>query len=584
MNVQRSPNEHPPTAMSAPPLSQPRPTVDSSPFTASAPATVVCGLESVGKTQLLASLTGRLPLPENFRGSTLACETYRDGALRWTDTPGLYRESETETARAALAELATADRVVLVARADRCLEQISTLLPVVAGKGGFVVLTFADRLPDGADREGGVARLSKAIGLPVFAVDARRLDPATAASLREAAASERMGHTFPEALDEALTEPFPPSDRRPQLLEKIVSNPLAALALLFLPAGLAVVNANRFADWLYEPLGTLLEPLLARIAAWPSLPAALFGGDYGLVAMFPFLILYAAPTILVFSAILAIYKSSGLIDRLSVALHPWLRPFGIGGRDLVRVVMGFGCNVPAVIASRACHSCSRGACVSAISFGSACSYQLPATLAVFAAAGMAGMGLVYLVVLAATTLIYLRFTTPKALRLAGNALLLLPADPLHPPSWRGVWREVAVNLKQFVVLAFPVFVAICFAAAALAWTGALDWLAKALTPVMTLFNLPGEAATAVVLGSIRKDGLAIGLLDSDWGALKVALETPAQVLTAVYLAGVLLPCLVTLFTIGKEMRWNFAAKLAGRQMAWAAGFSLLIAWVGELFA
>jgi Fe2+ transport system protein B len=141
---------------------------------------------------------------------------------------------------------------------------------------------------------------------------------------------------------------------------------------------------------------------------------------------------------------------------------------------------------------------------------------------------------------------------------------------------------MAGNLKQFVVMALPVFVVICFAAAALAWLGVLDWLGRVLTPVMALFNLPGEAATAVVLGSIRKDGLAIGLLDSDWGALKVALATPAQVLTAVYLAGVLLPCLVTLYTIGREMRWKFALKLCVRQMAWASGFSLVIAWVGAL--
>ena len=112
--------------------------------------------------------------------------------------------------------------------------------------------------------------------------------------------------------------------------------------------------------------------------------------------------------------------------------------------------------------------------------------------------------------------------------------------------------------------------------------GVLDWLATILTPVMSIFNLPGDAATAVVLGSIRKDGLAIGLLDSDWGTLKVAIETPAQVLTAVYLAGVLLPCLVTLFTIGREMSWKFATQLCLRQMAWAAGFSFMIAWVGAL--
>ncbi len=138
--------------------------------------------------------------------------------------------------------------------------------------------------------------------------------------------TEETGRSFPAELPANLADPFPVRAARPGLLEKIVSNPLVALALLFLPAGLAVVNANRFADWLYEPLGALMKPVLARIAEWPGLPAALFGGDYGLVAMFPFLILYAAPTILVFSAILAVYKSTGLIDRLSVALHPGCGP------------------------------------------------------------------------------------------------------------------------------------------------------------------------------------------------------------------------------------------------------------------
>ncbi len=93
--------------------------------------------------------------------------------------------------------------------------------------------------------------------------------------------------------------------------------------------------------------------------------------------MVPFLFLYALPTILLFSFILSVLKSSGLVDRFTSVLHPWLRPFGLEGRDLVRVIMGFGCNVPAVINSRACSGCTRAACVGAIAFGAACSYQLP---------------------------------------------------------------------------------------------------------------------------------------------------------------------------------------------------------------
>ncbi|HRQ90346.1 MAG TPA: GTPase domain-containing protein, partial [Bacteroidia bacterium] len=100
-----------------------------------------------------------------------------------TDTPGLYRESETDTARAALVELSDADRVVVVARADRALEELRSLLPVVAGKSGFVILTFADRLPSAADAERGAREWSRILGMPVFAVDARRIGGATQAAI-----------------------------------------------------------------------------------------------------------------------------------------------------------------------------------------------------------------------------------------------------------------------------------------------------------------------------------------------------------------------------------------------------------------
>ena len=133
-------------------------------------------------------------------------------------------------------------------------------------------------------------------------------------------------------------------------------------------------------------------------------------------------------------------------------------------------------------------------------------------------------------------------------------------------------------------MAFPIFVAICLIVSLLDWFGVLGWLSIALAPVMACFNLPGDAATAVILGSIRKDGIAIGLLDNVGGAFNVSLNSSTQVLTAVYLAGVLLPCLVTVLTIIREMRWKFAAKLCARQILWATGFAMIIAWGGTLFS
>ncbi|MEO0414207.1 MAG: nucleoside recognition domain-containing protein [Verrucomicrobiota bacterium] len=546
-----------------------------------APRVLAVGMESVGKTRLLSTLSGNSPKSENFKGSTLTCESYYTDSVIWIDSPGLCRDSETEAMEATLQALDQSEKILLVIRADRAEKQLESLLPMVEGRTGFMVLTFSDRFSKDVDKAKMVADFETALGIPVLAADARNLSDHCKDSIVEMAQRE-PGSTFQNTPIDQLVKKYPANPPTVTAFQNFVSHPLAAIFLLLLPAIVAVILANGLADSLYDTVNNAISPIRERINQWPALLTALFAGDYGLISMLPFLLLYALPTTLAFSAILAVYKSTGLIDRLSVALHPWLRPIGIGGRELVRVVMGFGCNVPAVIASRSCSSCSRGTCVSAISFGSACSYQLPATLAVFGAAGMPWLGVVYIAVLAITTLIYLRFTTPKALRLASNQLLLPESDPLQKPSIKGVLQEVWDDFRQFLVMSLPIFVAICFGAALLSFLGVFGLLSKLLTPLMAAFRLPGDAATAVVLGSIRKDGIAIGILDSDWGSLKLGLETPSQVLTAVYLAGVLLPCIVTLFTMARELHWSFAVKTCLRQMAWASGFSLVIAWIGAL--
>ena len=135
-------------------------------------------------------------------------------------------------------------------------------------------------------------------------------------------------------------------------------------------------------------------------------------------------------------------------------------------------------------------------------------------------------------------------------------------------------------MRDFLTMAIPIFIGMCFVAGMFQWSGALEWLMRSLEPVMAVFNLPPEAALAVVLGSVRKDGLAIGMLNSDWTSLKAPLETPIQILTAVYLASVLLPCLVTVLAVAREMRINFTLRMVGRQACFATLFSLCIAWGG----
>ncbi|MEM9226929.1 MAG: nucleoside recognition domain-containing protein [Verrucomicrobiota bacterium] len=553
-----------------------------SPTKAKRSVVVVLGLESVGKSSLLSALTGRLAKSSALAGTTLRCEYYTDTSWDWVDTPGMVTGSDAATVKDTLGALESAESVLIVLRAHRAREELAALLPLLGSRKAAIVLTFRDRLVS-ADADAQQGRLSiwdEKLGSHVTLLDSRSPSATELANVRTAVMEAKP-------LKQASVDELPslPESTRASWsvkLERILGFAPLSLLLLFGPAWIAVTQANALADRFYDTVDRWLEPLLGWLNGLQAPLAATLGGEYGVVAMFPFLLLYALPTILIFTGLIAIYKSTGLIDRLSYGLHPWLKPFGLGGRDLVRVVMGFGCNVPAVAASRSCSSCSRGACVSAISFGSACSYQLPATLAVFAAVGLVWLGPIYLAVLALTTLVYLRLTTPAVLRRAQNKMMLPELGNLQVPDWRAVAREIVQSLRDFTMMALPIFMGICIIAGLLQWSGILAWSTHLLKPLMAVFNLPPEAALAVVLGSVRKDGLAIGLLDSDWGSLKAPLDTPVQVLTAVYLAGVLLPCLVTIIVVAKELRMSFALKMVVRQAFFAALFSLFIAWIGAL--
>ena len=351
--------------------------------------------------------------------------------------------------------------------------------------------------------------------------------------------------------------------------------PFWALLLLLTPAVVAVAAANRLADRIDPWVRARTDPLAGLLTSWPQPFAEILAGDYGFVTMGPLLLVWATPVVVLYALLMGAYKESGLLDRLTNGMNPWLRPFGMTGRELARVVMGFGCNVPAVISARSSPACSRGACVSAIAFGSACSYQLGATLAVFAVAGQSELVVAYLLYLGATTLAYARLVAPQATRSPLNVLSTEGRVFLTWPRPRAVWLEAQGVVLEFFRRALPVFFLITAAASLLHWLGALQAASTVVEPAMAIFRLPPEAAPAVILASVRKDGI---LLLAQPGV--AASLSAVQLLTAVYLAGVLLPCLVTCLTIGREQGRAFALRLVGRQAAAATGFSALLAWGG----
>lgn len=542
--------------------------------------TLLIGKESTGKSQLIAALTGQSAYSANFRGSTVRCETYVADNRVWIDTPGIFYRSDSKTTQTALSRLKATDTVVLVVKATHAAEDLTELLPLVAGQQGVVVMTFWDKVgvatPEATPSAEGavVGQWAQSLGLSIIPVNARQM---TAVERQSILRAVQTPSPFPSQWA------FPTAgwrvDPMPTLLEHPQLGWMVALLLLLLPAVLAVWLANGFAAGVDPLVQALLAPMMEPRSLLPGFFSAILWGPYGLLSMGPLLLVWAVPTVVLYALFLGAYKASGLVERLAMALHPLLQPLGLSGRDLIRVIMGFGCNVPAVISTRSCSSCTRQTCMSAIAFGSACSYQFGATLAVFSAASLPWLVVPYLLYLGLSTLIYTRLVSPKIARSRHNWLVIEHRTFLERPSLSAVWREARGTLQQFFTNAIPIFVLISAIASLLDWLGLMSALAAVINPLMGIFRLPAEAALPVILSSIRKDGL---LLFAEPKTLAVL--TPLQILTGVYLAGVLLPCLVTALTIAREQSPAFALKLMGRQALAAVIFSWVLAWSGTLIS
>lgn len=533
---------------------------------------IVIGKEGVGKSQLISSLTDKDALSSNLKGSTVSCEYYTKDNLVFIDTPGIVFDSDSETTKIAISSLKNHDLVLVVIRATNIDQDLGYFLPLVQDKKGVIIITNWDRINTRLAQE-SVEKLQKESQMPVIPVDARNL---THAQKSKIFASLHNPGIF---LKQKLFHTGISVEPKPTILEKKYLGVTIGMILLFVPAILSVIGANYFADYVHPKIADLLSTPNTVLSTLPSPIMDILVGDYGLISMGPFLFVWAAPVVVIYSLLLGVYKSSGLLDRISIAIHPLVKRIGISGRDITRIVMGLGCNVPAVISSRSCSSCSRGTTISAIGFGSACSYQFGASIAVFSASGMTWLVIPFLLYLAGTSVFYTRLVSTKKNRSKLNVLVIEGQIFFERPRFSSIWRESKHSIKQFFKMALPIFFAITFVASMLSWSGIIDFFADISSSVMGFFNLPEDAVLAVIFGSIRKDGLLLLAEPNLINSL-----SPVQILTGVYLAGILLPCIVTVFTVIREMSFRFAIKMIIKQATAAILFTLLLAHSAKLVA
>lgn len=160
---------------------------------------------------------------------------------------------------------------------------------------------------------------------------------------------------------------------------------------------------------------------------------------------------------------LSLLETSGYMARAAFVVDKAMRAMGLPGKSFVPMIVGFGCNVPAIMAARTLDSERDRLLTIMMSPFMSCSARL-AIYAVFVAAFFptGGQNIVFALYLigifmAVFTGFLLRKTTLKGQ--ASPLILELPA--YHKPSMKRLYKETAMRLRYFVMRAGKLIIPIC---------------------------------------------------------------------------------------------------------------------------
>lgn len=524
----------------------------------------LAGNPNCGKTTLFNRMTGDCRHVGNWPGVTVeraegACR-HRERDLWVTDLPGLYSlEAHTLDEQVTRDFLDGGSAAVIVnvidaTNLERSLYLTGQLLRL--GRPLVVVLNMMD-LAESLHIRIDVEALARRLGCPVLPVAAqrdRRLAPLFDAILAVAAAgaapvpdrppprNEEEGYAFARAAArETADRSRAPVRHFSDVLDRFALSRFVGipffLAVMYLVFLVTVSGAR--------PAVSLIDTVCGRLfVEWPRLwleglhaPELLItiladGAGAGLRAVATFM-----PPIFGIFFCLAILENSGYMARGAFVMDKFLRKIGLPGRAFLPLLVGFGCNVPAMFATRTLKEKRERLITLLINPFMSCSARLPVytlfAVAFFPARGNQVVFALYLIGILMAILTGLLLQ--KTLLRGEPSSYVMELPPYQVPSLKAVFRHAWENLKGFVVRGGKVIVLAVMALSLLNTLGkdgkaGESWLekaGKAVTPVFGPMGIQREnwpATVGLITGVVAKEAV-VGTLDALYGQMEP--ELPA---------------------------------------------------------
>ena len=385
--------------------------------------------------------------------------------------------------------------------------------------------------------------------------------------------------------------------RRSVEIDKVLTNRYLAIPLFIAIMGLVFfLTFNVFGAWLSDLLAyaidgltMLVDDLLTTYNLNPVVHSLVIDGVFaGVGSVLSFL-----PLIVVLFFFLSILEDSGYMARVAFVMDKLLRKIGLSGRSFVPMLIGFGCSVPGIMATRTLSSNRDRKMTILLTPYMSCSAKIP-IYSVFAAAFFPGYELPVMIVLYFGGMLIgvLLALVLKNTAFRGNPVPFVMELPNYRlPSTKSVLLLMWEKAKDFLQRAFSVI----FVATVLIWflqtfdprlnvvtdsaDSILAMLGRFVAPIFAPLGFGDwRMVTALVSGFTAKEavvstfGVILGVGSEQLGAALHSLFTPASACSFLAFCLLYTPCVAAVATIRREL--NSGWKTIGVVI-----LQCLIAWI-----
>jgi len=538
---------------------------------------LLMGNPNVGKSVIFSKLTGTSVTASNYPGTTVE---YTEGQMRYEgedveiiDVPGTYTLDPTNQAEeVAVDMIEKGDLIINVVDATNLERHLNLTLQLLERDIPVIV---ALNLWDETKHKGidiNLEKLRKELGVPVIPTVAIKskgikelIDNFHYREITDVdyGTSEKRWAEIGKIIDE-VQRIEPRHHTFLELLEEYTIKPLTGIPFMFLVLYLTFKVIRFIGEGLIgyvtEPFFiNFYRPLLVKLSEFLGsggiihdiLVGQLVEGSINLEQSFGLLstavyIPFAAvlPYIISFYLVLGILEDSGYLPRLAVLVDNIMHKVGLHGFSIIPMILGLGCNVPAALSVRSLESRREKFIASTLmAISIPCMAQIAMIFGLLGPFG--GKYVIYVFAMLVFVWIIVGLILNKLLPGYSNDLLLeVPSFRLPDPLTilKKLWMRIVSFLKEAIPFMLLGVIIVNF----LYTLGIFEIMANGLGPIIkSVFGLPQEAISALLMGFLRKD-LAMGML------APLGLSAKQLVVASTILA-VYFPCIATFVVLVREL-------------------------------